>query len=349
MEYHYLPASLGQGNWQVSCFKSESSQRAWRVIREQGEAMMATMFTPETRATYTHPMVVAGDPLWQDYTVHVRFAPGAGDLQSGLMFRYRNDRCYYFFGVQGSKALLKMVQHAKAYHKPYEKVLAQASYEWPPDAFIEATVKVECQRITASFENGPVLTAEDDTFTQGKIGLTCDIPTRYSRVRVETTALEKTRVLGAIAKREAEEARLESKNPRMVVWKKAETPGFGVGRNVRFGDLDGDGLIDALIGQVLHHGPKDRNSELSCLTAMRLDGRVLWQIGKPDAWKDHLTNDVGFQIHDLDGNGTNEVIYCKDQTIIVADGATGKTKYSAQTPKTPPGDHGEHNIFPHIL
>jgi rhamnogalacturonan endolyase len=58
---------------------------------------------------------------------------------------------------------------------------------------------------------------------------------------------------------------------------------------------------------------------------------------------------VGFQIHDIDGDGNNEVIYCMNQEIIAADGATGKVKYSKATPLKPPGDHGEHNIFPRIL
>ena len=43
----------------------------------------------------------------------------------------------------------------------------------------------------------------------------------------------------------------------MVLWRKLRTDGFGVGRNLRFGDLDGDGQLDILIGQVVHHGPKD--------------------------------------------------------------------------------------------
>jgi len=47
-----------------------------------------------------------------------------------------------------------------------------------------------------------------------------------------------------------------------------------------------------------------------------------------------LTNDVGFQIHDLDHDGHNEVVYCRNFEIIVADGATGKTKYKAPTPVT---------------
>ncbi|MBI4622375.1 MAG: Gfo/Idh/MocA family oxidoreductase [Verrucomicrobia bacterium] len=35
-EYHYVPKTGRQGNWEVSCFRSEASQRAWRVICEGG-------------------------------------------------------------------------------------------------------------------------------------------------------------------------------------------------------------------------------------------------------------------------------------------------------------------------
>jgi hypothetical protein len=69
---------------------------------------------------------------------------------------------------------------------------------------------------------------------------------------------------------------------------------------------------------------------------MTFDGEQLWQIGEPDAWKDHLTNDVAFQIHDLDGDGNREVIYCMNSEIMVAEGSTGKVKYKAPTPTLPP-------------
>ena len=43
-------------------------------------------------------------------------------------------------------------------------------------------------------------------------------------------------------------------------------------------------------------------------------------------------NDVGFQIHDLDGDGRNELIYCMNFEIVVVDGATGSVKYKAPAP-----------------
>jgi len=336
-EYHYLPELAPKGNWELSSFKSAESQRAWRVIQEDGVHLMAQTYENKVpRYQHHHPMIVAGDPLWEDYTVSVCFAPQSDKRQSGFVFRYRNDRCYYFFGVKGQKAILKMVRHATAFHKPYEKILAQKDCHFSPGQYLKATVEANGSHIRAELEGIAVLEADDSTYPEGKIGLMSDIPTRYRDVKVTTTAAGKKRLLERLAKRERELKRLQAANPRPVLWKKVKTDKFGVGRNLRFGDLDGDGQIDVLIGQVIHHGPADSYSELSCLTAMTFDGKILWQVGQPDAWKNHLTNDVGFQIHDLDGDGRNEVIYCMNFEIIVADGATGKTKYKAPTPKSKP-------------
>ena len=76
----------------------------------------------------------------------------------------------------------------------------------------------------------------------------------------------------------------------------------------------------------------------------------LWQIGKADAWKNHLTNDVAFQIHDIDNDGKNEVIYTMNMEIIVADAATGKTKYKTRTPLVSPSKEvTSPERFPRIL
>ncbi len=65
-----------------------------------------------------------------------------------------------------------------------------------------------------------------------------------------------------------------------------------------------------------HHGVHDDYSEVGCITAMTFDGDVLWQSGTPDPAKYALTNDVGFQVHDIDGDGSAEVIYCRDFELV---------------------------------
>jgi hypothetical protein len=84
---------------------------------------------------------------------------------------------------------------------------------------------------------------------------------------------------------------------------------------------------------------------------MTFDGEMLWQKGKPDLWRDHLTNDVAFQIHDIDNDNENEVIYCMNQMMIIADGNTGNIERQAPTPLTPGGEptSSGHNIFERIL
>jgi hypothetical protein len=353
-EYHYLPALAPKGNWVVSCFVGGSgSQRCWRVVREGRVSMIRQFYPVDGKRPESHPMIVTANldtTLWRDYAVAVRFAPQSDKSQSGFAFRYRNDRCYYFFGVIGQQAVLKLVRHATAFHKPYEKILAEKAFSWRPDEFLTGVIELSGSHIRARFQRGPTLEADDATFPEGRIALTSDVPARYAHVKVTARPQEAQRLHAALQKRDRELAVLRAANPQMKRWKKFEVGDYGVGRNLRFGDLDGDGKIDILFAQVRHHGPKDSNSEVSCLTAVNLDGQILWQVGQPDRYSNStLTNDVAVQIHDLDGDGKNEVIYCMNQELVVADGATGKTKYKVPTPESPKGGKKGYNRFARIL
>jgi hypothetical protein len=196
------------------------------------------------------------------------------------------------------------------------------------------------------------ISAEERTYPDGKIGLMADVPTKYHQIEVNTSTSELERIRISREKHAHELDKIRALVPEMKPWKKISTPNFGVGRNLRFGDLNNDGQLDVLIGQVMNYGPQDRNSELSCLTAMTFDGEILWQTGTPDKWKNHLTSDVAFQIHDLDNDGKTEVIYTMNKEIIVADGATGGTKYKKSTPVVTDQEMispATHNMFGNIL
>src|SRR5690606_7077814 len=96
---------------------------------------------------------------------------------------------------------------------------------------------------------------------------------------------------------------LQARNPKPKIWKRFRTPGFGAFRNVRFGDLNGDGVPEMLIAQNTRRVRTNDFAQISCLTAVTLDGEVLWQIGRPDPYNDITAHDVPFQIHDIDGDG----------------------------------------------
>jgi len=350
-EYHYLHEAAPKGNWAVSTFSWEPEfMLAWEV-RENNDDRRIVQTFKNTPGRHTHPMLVTGDELWENYEIKVIFHPQNKELQSGIVFRYQNDRCYYFCGLQKDSLYIKMVQHATGFQQPYEKILAKGALEWTVGDSISLSIIAENSILRANSLNCK-LKVEDSTYRRGKVGLMADGPTEYSSLKVLTTLEGFKKYNLEVKKRESEQQKRLDYNPKMKVWRKVETTGFGVGRNLRFGDLNNDGQIDVLIGQVIHYGPQDRNSELSCLTAMTFDGNMLWQKGTPDRWKNHLTNDVAFQIHDLNNDGLNEVIYCQNLKIIVADASTGRTIYEKPTPKVVDQEDitpATHNRFGQIL
>lgn len=347
-EYHYLPETTPRGAWAVSTFRSDSeSQLAWRAVRVEGKAAL-TMVAPNKLA-HTHPMVVAGDPLWRDYTFDVTLTPSEGAGCCGLVVRYRNDRCYYFFGLQDDRVVLKRVKHEREFRVPDEETLAEAPSMQKPGEPVRAVISASGETLRARWGDALTLEAKDAAYREGRVALVTDYPATYLSARVVMSIEEKDRVNRANADRGETESELQKANPIPVVWKKVGLKESGVGRNLRFGDLNGDGQIDFVAGQVLHHGPKDANSEISCITAFTFDGERLWQAGNPDPWKNHLTNDVALQIHDWDGDGRNEVVYCSNFEIVVLEGATGEVKKRAPTPDTPPNSKPPHNAFKKIL
>ncbi|MHC4401741.1 MAG: hypothetical protein ACYTG0_18880, partial [Planctomycetota bacterium] len=53
-EYHHIPEAAPRGNWAISCFGTGiGPQRAWRVWREDGEAVMVQSF--DNKRVHTHP------------------------------------------------------------------------------------------------------------------------------------------------------------------------------------------------------------------------------------------------------------------------------------------------------
>jgi hypothetical protein len=156
----------------------------------------------------------------------------------------------------------------------------------------------------------------------GKIGLLANCPARFRRLRADAAPPRPHR------KRRA------PRYPRMKLVRKLLTPGFGTARQVRFGDLTGDGSLDLLLAQRVPIDDAPAYGTLGALTAMTAEGEVLWQSGAPTP-QTPMAGDLPFQIGDIDGDGRNEVIAVRDFEIQVLDGASGRLKFAAPAPERP--------------
>lgn len=128
---------------------------------------------------------------------------------------------------------------------------------------------------------------------------------------------------------ESTPSRRTDSQPRLL--RKIEYGNYG-SKYLRLGDLDGDGLVDLLLVQgTCPNDDRGRVQEerlqITCLTALDLEGNLLWQSGKPDPENIVFFSDYPVQIYDIDGDGKNEVVYIADEqnVLTIAEGASGKT------------------------
>jgi len=334
-EYHYLPhRGVALAPWENAICHDDS----WVIGDEDGKPYLEQQFvhTLDSRRT---PLFITGDPEWSEYTVAVKVQPLAAADMAGIVFRYHTNRHYYLFAITGgNRAVLRVHQPLeKTFRVPEWRELAAAELPYDVKAYRALKVENEGPRIRAYVDGRLVLTVDDSEILHGKAGVTARIPARFQDFRVTTSDESRLRIESRIRAREASLAELRGRNPKPFLWKKFATPKFGAGRNVRFGDLDGDGVPDMLIAQNIPRVGGDGFDHISCLTAVTLDGKILWQSGRPDPHNGLLTNDTPFQIHDIDGDGRNEVVLVRDFKLQILDGRTGAVKKWVWMPQAPAG------------
>jgi rhamnogalacturonan endolyase len=332
-EYHYLAhRGVPLGPWEHAINHLD----AWAAGDEDG-APYLEQHTVNPLSLQMNPTLVTGDPEWGDYTVQARVRPLSLADMAGLVFRYRTNRHYYLFSLTGGTTarLLVRLPIEQTFRVAEWRELASAPFTYDTTRYFTLQVQNEGPLIRASIDGKPLLEARDGEIVRGKVGVTANIPARFQAFRVSVSEAARRGIDERVRAREAELATLRQQNPQPKLWKKFETPVFGAGRNVRFGDLDGDGQLDMLFAQNVPRVRGDAFDHISALTAVTIDGKVLWQSGRPDPRNGLLTNDTPFQIHDIDGDGAQEVVLIRDFKLQILDGRTGKVEHWVWMPKMP--------------
>ncbi|HWC16956.1 MAG TPA: twin-arginine translocation signal domain-containing protein, partial [Terriglobales bacterium] len=337
-EYHYLAnRGVPLGPWANAICHLD----VWIVGDEDGKSYLE-QHTVNDLALQMNPVFVTGDPEWTDYTVEVKLKPLSVAEMAGVVFRYHTNRHYYLFALtSGSHARLALRLPVEHQLRVGEwKELGRADFPYDCKKYFQVKIENSGSRIRAFVDDRLIVEASDEELKAGKAGVTANIPARFQDFRVYAGPEVRTTIARHIDTREAELRRLRDENPRPKLWKQFSTPKFGAGRSARFGDLDGDGQIEMLIAQNIPRVSGDAHDQISCLTAVSLDGKILWQSGRPNPRNILLTNDLPFQIHDIDGDGQNEVIAVRDFKLQILEGRSGRVKLWTWMPTQPPAASG---------
>ncbi len=298
-----------------------------RVVEEDGKPVLDHYSQPDR-------CLVTGDVLWGDYTVeaYVRqitafSQPSLDDYhsfvgRSGLMFRYRSLRQYYFLCIEGyDRIVLYRREHAN-YHVLDEIAVGidRSSYHH---------LKVECRGtlITCFFDDERCMVVDDDVYKTGRAGIRTCTRARFYDIRVAATESQHATFVDTRSRAEKDVAAEREKYPKMVAWKEIDTEAFGGGPSV-FGDVRGSGQTELLLLQ----DPSEPD-DVPRIKVLNLDGEQVWEQDYP-----HLkTLSKKLTImEDIDGDGVQELVSASGDRISITNAVTGELKAEAPLPECGP-------------
>ena len=332
-EYQYVVANGYHGNWvDMVCNSSyNGTGPTWLITERDGRHFMESMRIEKNRPHRMFPTLETGKHQWKDYEVSVSVRRLSQKGMAGLVFSMNHSIDTLVFYLDGKD------KAAVAYrHKEEVQVLKEVSF--PHGCDQEYRLKVDCDgRIAKVYvDDQELFRVENDLVARGgKVGITADCPSRFADFKVCVSEKTKQEIdMAELAVKEAETEEMK-KHPKMKLWKKIDLKNFGTSRQIRFGHLTGTDEWYVVLAQMQKRVSRDAYGFISCLTAIDLEGNVLWQLGEPSDKTEELgkvSADMAFQVYDIDGDGRDEVIVGWDFEIRILDGRTGNIKKSAKTP-----------------
>lgn len=332
-EYHYVNEEGDHGAWvdQVCNYTWNGTGPTWIITEQDGKHSIESMRIEKDRPHRIFPTLQTGRLTWRNYTVAATLRRLSLRGMAGLALCMNHSIDTLVFSMENRDAVQLAYRH-----KEELKILARAAFACDSDTQYRLEADVNGAHVCCRINGEVVLEADTPLAARGgKIALTADCPSRFSDVEVRVTEAEAR----AIAQREKEALEREQvqmqRHPAMKLWKKIDLHNFGTSRQLRFGHLLGDGSWQIVLAQMQKRVSRDAYGFISCLTAIDLEGRVLWQLGEPSENTRELgkvSADMPFQIYDIDHDGVDEVIVGWDFEIRILDGRTGAVKRSVRTP-----------------
>ena len=332
-EYHCLRPDPRYEGWEEPTNHWTWQGSNWRVGEEAGERVLE-----QTRRSLFNNTLLVADAIERSVRAAavevfhsapaskgVRslndvglLTPSACAAEVGLVFAYRTALDYLCLHLEGGRAKLSRRRDE------HFELLADGGPVDAANRWLTLAVRREGGRLIGEVDGREVIRMKWPGDIDGRVGLLANAPAKFRRLGGEGRPPRPwTRPRG-------------HGYPKMKLVQTISVAGFGTGRQMRFGDLLGDGRTGFVLAQPAVLTARQSYNVMGALAAVSADGRVLWQLGEPVAAPKPLAADLPFQVHDIDGDGRAEVVAVLDFQVQVLDGATGRVKSAFPVPDMPP-------------
>lgn len=328
-EYHLYRNEGYHGGWYDPVVNYTYRGPSWIITEDNGMHFMEQMRIETDNPHKTYPTLVRGDLTWKDYTFSAVVRPLNTKGIVGIGFCYTNSLNTLVLALEGDHIRLTYR------HKAKETVLAKSQVAYDCDHYYKLTVKCMQDKVECYLDEKLVFSYQSDLVARGgKVALTATVPAQFTAVKVDVSKEIYEQIQEEQNQQSDVKAQLQKKYPKMKLYKTIDLKNFGTGRQIRFGHLAGSKEWFIVLAQVQKRVYKDAYAHISCLTAIDLEGNILWQKGKPSTNPNFakLTADVPMQVYDIDHDGNDEVIVYRNFELLILDGATGEVKQRAKTP-----------------
>ena len=312
-EYHCIRPDPRYDGWEEPTNHWTWQGSNWRVGEDPGGRHLE-----QCRRSLFNNTLITRTEDWRDVqAAETEVLSDSSAAEVGLVFACRTALDYLCLHLEGDRVKLSR-RRDECFEVVGESGPVEAAGRW-----VRLAVRRTRGRLVCLLDGQELFTVRRPGDIDGRIGMLANVPAKFRRLQVD-------------GKMPRPRGRPRGTGlPKMRLVRKILTRGFGTGRQVRFGDLLGDGRRGMVLAQPAIHTVRQSYSVIGALTAVSADGEVLWQAGNPVAHPPPLAADLPFQIHDVDGDGRAEVVCVRDFEIQCLDAATGRCKFSRPAPEAP--------------
>lgn len=328
-EYHTIINEGYIGNWYdpICNHQWRSMDGTWIITSYDGKRFLTQNRGDNSKDHFASvsSLLVLKEKLYSSYSVSFKMRMLDTKNYAGIVFNYITSRNYYSVSLKEGSLCI--------YYRNQEDVSIISEIPFELDEYKLYSIKVIVRDKIEVYVDDILMLEADVKVIPSKFGVIAKGASRYTDIVISMEDNEYNKHLEL--KNEYDELlkNKRSKYPKIELIKHINLSNGGSARQIRFAHKD-NGELFFIFAQHQKMIMRDSFAQISCLTAIDIEGRVMWQIGEANNSNNNvlISCDLPFQVADINNDGRDELIYSRDFYVIIIDAQSGKELSRMKTP-----------------